>query len=171
MRDRLSSGVSIDFQVNHFPSWPHTSLIRAVIQDVISRFTLDSATDFLFGASVGSLLTDLPYPHHHPSKVAKSSPADDFAAAFAEAQLTIAARNRQGWVWPLIEIFKDRTADPMKVVNAYIDPILQEAVRRAKETSYDQKSLKEVEDDETLLDHLVKHTQGLYCDLTQSRAF
>ena len=107
MRDRLSAGVSIDFQVNHFPSWPYTSLIRAVIQDVISRFTLDSATDFLFGASVGSLLTDLPYPHHHPSKVAKSSPADDFAAAFAEAQLTIAARNRQGWVWPLIEIFKD----------------------------------------------------------------
>ncbi len=114
----------------------------------------------MFGASVGSLKVDLPYPHDHPQHVSKPSTVEDFATAFSAAQLVIAARHRQGWVWPIMEFFKDRAADPMKVVNAYIDPILQEAIRRAKETTNNEKLITEVGEDETLLDHLVKHTQG-----------
>lgn len=65
----------------------------------------------------------------------------------------------------------------MKIVNAFIDPILREAI--AKKKSNEQEGLAankgdgdEVKDDYTLLDHLIRHTEGLVisCYPTISKA-
>jgi hypothetical protein len=88
---------------------------------VIARFTLDSASEFLFGKNVESLDGVLPYPHNvAPAYNTHSIPADDFPKAFAEAQYIISERFNIGWPWPLLEIFEDKTKKPMKVVNAFL---------------------------------------------------
>ena len=55
-----------------------------------------------------------------------------------------------------------KTADAMRVVDAYINPILEQAVKKAKEDK--QSGFSErgaaIEEDETLLGHLVRLTSG-----------
>jgi hypothetical protein len=137
----------------------------------MSRFTLDSATDILFGSCVHSLSAGLPYPHNVTSKPLGSSSghadsANEFAKAFLQAQIVIAERERIGWVWPLLEIMRDNTKEPMKVVNAYLDPIIKDALEKKKWTASEKQGVTEVRDDETLLDHLVNLTSGeLLCQL------
>ncbi|KAI9001370.1 cytochrome P450 monooxygenase pc-3 [Trametes punicea] len=144
MKERVRSDVAFDFQ------------------DVISRFTLDSATEFLFGSCVHSLASPLPLPHGlspYPSEDVKS-PSERFAHAFNMVQRIVAERPRLGWLWPLKEIFKTSTDEYMQVVDAFIEPILQEALRKKEERLRHQKAgdEKESQDDETLLDQLVKQT-------------
>ena len=88
----------------------------------------------------------------------------DFAVAFAEAQDVIALRVRTGWIWPWLELFKDRTIAPMRVVDAYLVPILEGALKKAKEEKEaglaSEIKAGEVGEDDTLLDHLVRLTHG-----------
>ena len=134
------------------------------MQDLISRFTLDSATEFLFGSCVHSLRTSLPYPHHSAAKFSpeESTPAEAFAQAFAEAQKAISFRARIGAIWPWFELKGDKTASAMRVVNAFLDPILKQAL--AKTAQEKQTGLKrgsdEIDEDETLLGNLVRLTTG-----------
>ncbi|EMD40892.1 hypothetical protein CERSUDRAFT_111473 [Gelatoporia subvermispora B] len=149
MEERFRAGYPLDFQ------------------DMISRFTLDSATEFLFGTCVNSLHSDLPYPHDAASPV-KHSPAPDatataeaFAAAFNGAQHVISSRGRVGWVWPLFEIFKDKSVEHMKVVDSFLEPILKEALTKKERRVRDGKVTNEKEgngESDTLLDHLVEFT-------------
>ncbi|KAG2745878.1 cytochrome P450 [Suillus brevipes Sb2] len=141
MKARFRAGYPVDFQ------------------DLMSRFTLDSATEFLFGNCVHSLSAELPYPHNVATTEAptgKAKIAEDFAQAFADAQTIIALRPRKGWIWPLFEIFKDNTAAPMRIVNSFIDPILKEAIAKKQSHANGEKDVEN--DDETLLDHLVQMT-------------
>ncbi|KIM86055.1 hypothetical protein PILCRDRAFT_816602 [Piloderma croceum F 1598] len=137
MQERSGAGYAIDFQ------------------DVISRFTLDSATEFLFGRNVDTLASDLPYPHDVAiSRSVDSSPAEEFAKAFAEAQYIVSERSKLGRIWPLLEIFEDRTKKPMKVVDSFLEPLVQYAID--KHDSDDKEDMDERS--ETFLDHLVKLT-------------
>ena len=127
MKDRLRAGHAIDFQVNLFRSLGfrfanHQSMNgQRYSQDAISRFTLDSASEFLLGHDVQSLSSGLPYPFNVTiSSTAQSTGTEDFATAFAKAEHSISERTRIGWIWPLFEIFKDKTAEPMRVVNAFL---------------------------------------------------
>lgn len=151
IQQRLREGYAIDFQ------------------DLVSRFTLDSATEFLFGNCVHSLRAGLPYPENANPSIARRTTghaAEVFAQAFAEAQLEIAMRLRVGKTWPLWEILRDKTKQPMKVVDAFLNPILAEALRKKHELQASGKleekdqGKEDIEDDETLLDHLVKMTDG-----------
>ncbi|KAG5643869.1 hypothetical protein DXG03_009553 [Asterophora parasitica] len=152
IKERMRGGHAIDFQ------------------DLMSRFTLDSASEFLFGHCVHSLTAGLPYPHNASyvppeSKTPQSARADDFARAFLEAQEIISSRERFGWIWPLAEVWGDKTKEPMKVVNAYLDPIIQEAIAKKDATPKAEKEKTEpshVEDGATLLDHLVSLTSGAW---------
>ncbi|EJD40226.1 cytochrome P450 monooxygenase pc-2 [Auricularia subglabra TFB-10046 SS5] len=147
MTDRIRTGVAVDFQ------------------DVAARFALDSATEFLFGTSVDSLGSTLPYPWNvppPPGTATYPSAADRFVRAFAEAQLITTLRLWLGPIWPFYEIFSDRTKTHMKEINAFIDPILQRALLKKRQTK-DRNSKSELplnSDDEgaTLLDHLVTLT-------------
>ncbi|KAJ6460723.1 cytochrome P450 [Mycena vulgaris] len=78
-------------------------------QDLAGRFTMDAATAFLFGSCVDSLAAPLPYPASGPSPFsAPASPAhsDVFTAA------------------------GDATRAPMRVVDAYLEPIIAATVRK-----------------------------------------
>jgi len=133
----------------------------------MSRFTLDSATDFLFGNCVDSLSAGLPYPHtaKNPPALtysAKGAAADAFAKAFAEAQEVCSTRERMGWIWPLSEMWENKTEKPMELVNAYLEPIVKAALEKKKRSRDEKEQAQEEEDrdDGTLLDHLVGKTSG-----------
>ena len=115
-----------------------------------------------------SLDSDLPYAYNDavaPGHGAReSSVAERFAAAFAGAQHVVSIRSRTGWVWHLRELFKDDSAEHMRVVDAFLQPILEEAIaknRAAKGQGAIAAKKGEEDEDETLLDHLVKITDGV----------
>ncbi|KAI0823239.1 cytochrome P450 [Trametes gibbosa] len=170
--ERLREGVPVDWQ------------------DVVSRFTMDSATEFLFGKDVRSLDAPLPYPSTYaapaPFSGSASSaggaaaqtgapavhPADVFVRAFQDALEATAMRGRFLQSWPLFEFWADRVKQHLKAVDDFIDPIVEDMLRtkaagtpcgaRAETTTPpppppdDEKN--QAQDDETLLEHLVKFT-------------
>lgn len=114
-----------------------------------------------------SLHSPLPYPHGKSPYGADQKPKtakENFPYAFAAAQRHVSERPRVGWLWPLQELFRSKTEEDMAVVNAFIEPILQDALRKKEEREKAGLDLddKESQDDETLLDHLVKQTSGVY---------
>lgn len=97
MRDRLRSGHAVDFQVL-IPKFTRTLVLMLThLQDAVSRFTLDSASEFLFGKDVQSLSTGLPYPHHIAgTHASRSTPSETFAVAVSESQEALSQRLRTG---------------------------------------------------------------------------
>ncbi|KAF8549680.1 cytochrome P450 [Imleria badia] len=145
MKERFRIGLAVDFQ------------------DGISRFTLDSASEFLFGHCVDPLTAGLPYPHKFsgPRVALKDSNiAMAFAAAFTAAQHAIARRNMIGGSWPLWEVFCDPMQEPMKVVDAFLEPILKDAIAKQKASQGLPDEFQDTEDN-TLLDHLVRQTTDI----------
>jgi hypothetical protein len=72
-----------------------------------------------------------------------------------------------GWVWKLSEPWKDKIADDMKVITAFIAPVIDKALqqederKKADQIPYGapnsaQSTHEKVEEGETLLSHLVK---------------
>ena len=121
-------------RVHCFP----TSRRTQDLQDAVSRFTLDSATEFLFGKRVHSLPADPAYPHNVSpigNSVDNSKIADDFAREFADTLYTASQRACRSRSWPLFKLWGDKTVEPMKVVNAYIEPIPKDAIEKAKDGS------------------------------------
>ncbi|KAG2143714.1 cytochrome P450 [Suillus clintonianus] len=140
-KERFRAGLAIDFQ------------------DLISRFTLDSASEFLFGHCIDSLSARLPYPNdatESANVIQGDNPSAAFSDAFSQAQQIINRRISVGHIWPLFEILADSTAQHMKVVNAFLDPILKDALEKHS-TAVD---LDRNDNDQTLVDHLVNLTSG-----------
>ncbi|KAF8663703.1 hypothetical protein AX16_000878 [Volvariella volvacea WC 439] len=135
------------------------------IQDIMSRFTLDIATDFLFGSCVSALSDPLPYPHYHSlanDSSRRQSQADLFSQALLQIQNVCTHREVVGPAWPLFELWEDKTEEPLKIVKAYVEPFVRAALERKKsipvEVRFNGKP--EFEEGETLLDYLVKVTDG-----------
>ncbi|KAF7798903.1 hypothetical protein EIP86_010131 [Pleurotus ostreatoroseus] len=154
---------SVDIMKLLMKSWHEGYLSE---NDLISRFTLDSATEFLFGACVDSLESSLPYPYHAPPDLREQplTKAEEFARAFAQAQTVISERVRTGRIWPYYELSGSRTEESMRVVDSFITPILQEALKKHKDERDSGKPVQgkdgDVEDGETLLANLVRYTTG-----------
>ncbi|KAJ7069859.1 cytochrome P450 [Mycena amicta] len=153
LKQRMKTGYAVDFQ------------------DLIGRFTMDSATEFLFGSCVHSLHASLPLPHNASQVASESGSADpvharvamEFLRAFNETLWHTANRARIGWTWPLVEMWSDRTAKPMKIVSAYIDPIIEERLQKKKvadalKNNSEKKDVEDATEAMTLLDDLVGMT-------------
>lgn len=161
MKQRLRQGYALD------------------VQDVFSRFTLDSASEFLFGSCVDSLKSGLAYPHDAPAhlraqRAAKQGSTDvptRFSEAFSRAQKAISVRLRLGDTWPLWELFTDKTKDEMEIVDAYLQPILQQALAKKVENKGSAAPTGEITEDETLMDHLVTLTDGMINITEQKESF
>ncbi|KAH9858786.1 cytochrome P450 [Lenzites betulinus] len=127
-------------------------------QDLVSRFTLDSATEFLFGKDVRSLSAGLPYPP--TSDMARiqtsKSDADEFALAFLHAQIASAKRGRYQEAWGLTEFWKDKVNTRKAAIDKFINPILKDALREKAERKQDNDS--KVSEEDTLLSQLLKVT-------------
>ena len=130
---------------------------------MVSRFTLDSATEFLFGNDVGSLSGGLPYPYYvttgASSSPSEEHPASRFVTAFTEAQNAMAFRMRYGVHWPLAEFWEDKLKKPMNVVHDFINPIVAQAIQRKRDAEANSTGLEKDRDDETLLENLVNSTE------------
>ncbi|KAF8126333.1 cytochrome P450 [Boletus edulis] len=141
-----------------FPCWSRRRLSSMYHDDAVSRFTLDSASEFLFGHCIDTLAAGLPYPYNfsRPGVVSQDSKnvALDFASAFAAAQQAMTRRNLVGGTWPLWELFRDPLKEPMK------SPILKDAIAKQKASQGLPDADKDAED-ETLLDHLMRQTTDI----------
>lgn len=148
--------------------------IAVDIQDLTGRFTMDSATEFLFGKDLRSLSGKIPYPHNVPAPNNTTTTANEaiadarFFTAFNAAQLQSAYRIRFGYQWPLFELWKDTVEDHMKIVRETLAPILDAAIEKKKLSevgmSEEQKKAAREEsatESETVLDHLLQFTQGV----------
>ncbi|KAK7459629.1 Protein kinase alk2 [Stygiomarasmius scandens] len=129
-------------------------------QDAVSRFTLDSATEFLFGKDVNSLSAGLPYPPSVSSPdvlkgFVRDHPSNRFAHAFLEGQELTATRTRYGMHWRLREIWGDEVEKRRLVVDEFVNPIIEGARQRKEQVTGKEK----VEEEETFLDHLIKYTE------------
>ena len=139
MKERFKEGIAVD------------------VQDVLSRFTLDTATEFLFGQSVKSLSADLPYPSTYKKASPRTHPSDEFTFAFDRAQEHLFLRVIYGKLWPLVEFWEDIIAKDKKTINKFTDPLIQAALEKKKAA----KGVYEVDRDEsTLLDHHVHQIDG-----------
>ncbi|KAF8890381.1 cytochrome P450 [Infundibulicybe gibba] len=145
LNTRLREGYAVDFQ------------------DLVARFTMDSATEFLFGHDVCSLSVGLPYPSS-PANITtpaqpESHPSNVFIQAFSKAQNITALRTRFGAHWPLAEFWHDRMREPMQIVHEYINPIVAEAVKRKRDAKASGDGPES--DSDTLLQNLVNSTEDL----------
>lgn len=83
-----------------------------------------------------------------------------FARSFLEAQVISSRRSRYTNVWPLWEFWGNKVDEHIKVMDEFIAPLLQEALENKVE-GLDVKVDDEVGEDTTLLEHLVRLTDGL----------
>jgi hypothetical protein len=132
----------------------------------MARFTLDSASEFLFGSCVNSILEPFATPGERAS-CAESSDTHPtpiaFIRAFTNAQFLISRRTRMGHVWRLWEIPRDESHKFVVDIDRFLDPITEAALSRGRdmdELFAGSKVSREIENDMTFLDHMVNQTQG-----------
>ena len=82
--------------------------------------------------------------------------ANNFSAAFHDVQSAVSQRERLGLVWPLWEVFENKTKKPMKIVDSFIEPIIADVTGKKNDARREEKVSGEGEG--TLLDHLVQVT-------------
>jgi hypothetical protein len=127
---------------------------------LVGRFTLDSATEFLFNNDVHSLDAPLPYPQDSPLVKANSPsfdnhPSNVFVQAFVRSQEVIAKRTALGSTWPLVEFWKDTVAADRNTLDQFVQPLLDKGFREKGSRATDSK-----DSTDTLLDYLVDQTSG-----------
>ncbi|KAK0184281.1 cytochrome P450 [Armillaria mellea] len=103
-------------------------------QDVAARFSLDSATEYIFGNDVNSISAGLPYPAGSGNNSPfVAHPSNVFVKAFAKAQEQIVVRFHRGQFWPLCEFWADEVKPLRQIIDDFIRPTLVEAFdRKAK---------------------------------------
>ncbi|THH11129.1 hypothetical protein EW146_g8151 [Bondarzewia mesenterica] len=128
------------------------------VQDLFARFTLDTASEFLFGKCLNTLEGALPIAGKAKTGP-KGSAIDDefgtFAWAFEDVQVKISTRTRIGKMWPIFELFKDKTTESNAVVQDWIKPLVEKALEEKDE---DSKLGGRKDEDKTFLSHLADST-------------
>jgi len=103
---------------------------------MIYRFTFDSACEFLFETTLGTLDSEFLYPHTQHRSGDRKLPTkgitreEAFFRAIIDAQTVRSDRVYMGPPWLLVEFFKDRTDSHMEVINGFLNPILEEGLAR-----------------------------------------
>jgi hypothetical protein len=136
-------------------------------QDLYSRFTLDAASEFLFGRNLDTLSAVLPTPNDAASfDVNQANPRGSvtpdlwgsFVHAFESAQHIIMMRGRIGYFWPLFELFGDKAIPHVHRIRKWLEPIVREVTA---ETARTRKHEEQSASDASFLHHLAQSTQGL----------
>lgn len=126
---------------------------------MVARFTLDSASEFLFGRSVDSMSAGLAYPEASPlanSPEFLNHPSNTYVQSFVESQTLTTQRAAFASKWPLVEFWKDKVKPHRKVVDNYIEPILNAELENKAREGEGEKD----EEAGTFLSHLVQATDG-----------
>jgi len=115
------------------------------LEDLIARFTVDTASEFLFGENLDTLSCG-------------NDGFGSFTDAFKEIQALVCKRNMLGNFWPLLELFRDKSEPHKKVIRSWVDPLVVRAVQIQKEMK--EKGQTANLNECTFLEHLATKTQG-----------
>lgn len=117
------------------------------LQELFFRFTIDSATEFLFGKSVHSL-----------RMTAEGGPSQaTFAEAFNVAQHSVTMRSRLGI---LRNVYKDRKGmEAIRICHEYVDQFVDEALRYREKLDLEEKAEVVKEEKYVFLYELAKATK------------
>lgn len=91
----------------------------------------------------------------------KSALPNRFARSFLQAQEISSTRSRYTRAWPLREFWRDKVEEHVQVMDEFVEPLLEEALAKKVKGSQ-EKVDEELDDDTTLLEHLVRLTDGSY---------
>jgi cytochrome P450 len=138
------------------------------VQDLLQRLTLDAAALFLWGHPLNTLDQPLTQPGRVILGPKGSAPIDGggewdvFTNAFETVAVLITRRGVQGDTWPLLELFKDKTEEPIQVIMDWLEPHVRRALeRKAKRKEVNGDAVVSARDDETVfLDYLADRTDG-----------
>ncbi|KAH8825509.1 cytochrome P450 [Flagelloscypha sp. PMI_526] len=156
-KDRISHLENFDKHAELAITIAHERLRQDVpidFQDLAGRFTLDSATQFLFGYDVQSLDAGLPFPPNtHVSSsltnpINPEHPSNTFVNAFTKGLLLTGQRGSRGKFAPLFDIFGNPQVEMRNIIDPYVDIIIRKVKERKDVGKVD-------EQDDTLLEHLV----------------
>ena len=166
MSQSFKNGAAIDFQVSHCAE-VHLTTLLTTYQDLVSRFTLDSASEFLFGSCTNSLQQPLPSaasvtaPRQSlHNRAEETVSTHGFAEAFRAAEHVCSDRAWRGGTWPLFEMLENKSAKHMEIIDRFLDPIVKNALMRKDTNASVEERPSHDEDGKTLLDHLVDYTSG-----------
>jgi hypothetical protein len=135
------------------------------MQDIFSRYTMDTACEILFGVPDLNTLS-MPLPQAGKARLGAKGCATEsgyggFAEAFEKVQVLVQMRGRWGpHLWPAFELWRDSTKEDMSAIHEWIAPLTQNAFeKRARNLAFGLKL--DHSADNTLLDHLVSSTKGM----------
>ena len=132
-------------------------------QDLFSRFSVDSASEFLFGERLDTLHGSLPDPEK-AAVGSKGSATDDsfgaFVNAFEASQQITTQRARRGYFWPIKELFHDEAVPHANVISDYLQPIVDRAL--AARNTMKRAGMRSSADQNTFLEYLADNTEGQY---------
>jgi len=117
------------------------------IEELISRFTIDAGSEFLFGKSLDSLSNEV-------------QGFDAFTEAFNNMQALCLRRNTRQGIWPLFELFEDAGAADAKTLRSWLDPIINRALEHKKNVrrmGIDKLDI----DQSTFLEYLANSTENI----------
>lgn len=131
-------------------------------QDVMYRFTLDTACEFLFETTLQALDSTLAYPYitlrsGDRTSAREITPEEAFSQALFGVRTVLAGRLNMGERWLLQEFFKDKSQPYMEVITKFLNPILEEGL--AKHATRAETGIPD-DEGKTLLDSLLRETTG-----------
>ncbi|KAG2155274.1 cytochrome P450 monooxygenase CYP63 [Suillus bovinus] len=130
------------------------------VQDLFARFTIDAASDFLFGQNLDTLSKKLPVPSSRFQNDRGSTTDDSwgtFAQAFEAVQRVITMRGRTGFIWPIFELFDDKTAPHVDIIKRWLDPLVKQTLDR-KALAH-KTGIQNTMEEKTFLEHLADSTE------------
>ncbi|EIW77750.1 cytochrome P450 monooxygenase CYP63 [Coniophora puteana RWD-64-598 SS2] len=105
------------------------------LQDLYARFSLDAASEFLFGSNLDTLSKTMPQPGEQKFNERGSCTEDSwgtFVQAFEGSQQLVMMRGRAGVIWPLKELFGDKMSPYAATIKEWINPLVLDALRHKK---------------------------------------
>ncbi|KAG2004914.1 cytochrome P450 [Coprinopsis cinerea AmutBmut pab1-1] len=136
-KERLEAGYPVDFQ------------------DLVGRFTLDSASVFLFDEDLESLSAGLAYPFNCSKENAsnhqyREHPSNLFADAFLDAITKGTRRTFWGQEWPLAEFWSDVVKPGREVIDRFAEKVINGRLKKGGGAEFEER--------DTLLEHLLNKT-------------
>ncbi|KAJ7679274.1 cytochrome P450 [Mycena polygramma] len=135
------------------------------VQDLLFRFTLDSASEFLFGMKLDTLAQPLTVPGKVKLGPKGSVPIDGttefdaFTEAFERFAVIITRRGTQGDTWPLLELFEDKTEECIATIMNWLEPVVVRAL--TERDSRKRAGIEASADEDVFLDFLASKTDDV----------
>lgn len=131
------------------------------VQDLYARFTLDTASEALFGERLDTLHRALPIPGKSTMSAKGSATKDefgDFVQSFEVAQEIVVRRSGKGYFWPATQLLKDDIEPHADVISKFLEPMISRVLRNKAQMK--KAGIVPTVEQSTFLDYLADNTEG-----------